>query len=519
MSLPSLEISSAASPIVVGGEEGARRGSAGPLLSATDIRKSFGGVHALKNGRIELARGSVHALCGGNGAGKSTFLKILMGIIQPDAGTITCKGRHVRYASPAEALDDGIAIITQELSPLLDMTVAENVYAGREPRRGGMFVDRRRMLDDTAELFERLRFDIPPGTRLGSLSLAKIQLVEIAKAISRNGDILIMDEPTSAIGERESDILFEAIRGLQTHGIGIVYVSHRLTDIFTVADQYTVFRDGAFVEAGTVTGIDRQRLISLIVGRELLEHKRPPRRVNTDTLLDAKGFTREGEFADIDLRIGRGEIVGIYGLMGAGRSEFANALYGITTPDAGQLAIDGEATRIASPAEALRHGMALVTEDRAQTGLVLTAPVGHNISMAALHRFSLAGFIRRALESVAVGEMIRRLAIKTPSADVIVRNLSGGNQQKVVFARCLQTQPRILLCDEPTRGIDEGAKREIYALLDAFADSGNGVLLISSEIPEILANADRIIVFRRGRVAGEVEARTATQEMLVHLAS
>ena len=519
MSLLSSMAGAAAMPIVTGDGHGAVPGLPEPLLSAAEVRKSFGGVHALKDGRIELARGSVHALCGGNGAGKSTFLKILMGIVLPDAGTVTCKGRLVRHASPAEALADGIAMITQELSPLLDMTVAENIYAGREPRRGGVFVDQRRMLDGSAELLDRLGFDIPPGARLRSLSLAKIQLVEIAKAISRNGDILIMDEPTSAIGERESGILFEAIRRLQTHGIGIVYVSHRLTDIFTVADRYTVFRDGAFVEAGAIEGIDRQRLISLIVGRELLEHKRPPRRGNADALLDAKGFTREGEFTDIDLRIGRGEIVGVYGLMGAGRSEFVNALYGVTTPDKGEIAIDGRATRISSPADALRLGMALVTEDRAQTGLVLTSPVGHNISMAALARFSVAGFIRRILERDAVRSMIHRLAIRTPSQHALVRNLSGGNQQKVVFARCLEMRPRILLCDEPTRGIDEGAKREIYALLEGFANDGKGVLLISSEIPEILANADRIVVFRRGRVSGEVEARTATQEMLVHLAS
>ncbi len=489
------------------------------LLHASDLKKSFGGVHALIDGRISLAAGSVHALCGGNGAGKSTFLNILMGIHPADSGTIVCKGRPVRYATPAEALADGVAIITQELSPLLDLTVAENVFAGREPRRAEIFVDYRRMHDMTAELMARLQFNIDPRAKLRSLSLAKIQLVEIAKAISRQGDILIMDEPTSAIGEKESEILFEAIRGLQTQGIGIIYVSHRLTDIFSIADQYTVFRDGRFVEAGAVSGIDRQRLIGLIVGRDLGEHKRAIRPPGGDVMLEARGFTRAGHFEDINLQIARGEIVGIYGLMGAGRSEFANAVYGNDPKDAGELWLDGQKARIASPMDALAKGIALITEDRAETGLVLTSSVFENISLSSLRQFSAAGFIRKALEAHAVDQMIQRLRVKTASGAVAVRKLSGGNQQKVVFARCLQTGPRLLLCDEPTRGIDEGAKREIYALLAAFVEAGNGVLLISSEIPEMLANADRIVVFRRGRISGEVAVQDATQEMLVHLAS
>lgn len=493
--------------------------SDGLLLHASDLKKSFGGVHALIDGRISLAAGSVHALCGGNGAGKSTFLNILMGIHPADSGTIICKGRPVRYATPAEALADGVAIITQELSPLLDLTVAENVFAGREPRYAGWFVDYRRMHEMTAELMARLHFDIDPRARLRTLSLAKIQLVEIAKAISRQGDILIMDEPTSAIGEKESEILFEAIRGLQAQGIGIIYVSHRLTDIFSIADQYTVFRDGRFVEAGAISGIDRQRLIGLIVGRDLGEHKRAIRPRGDDLLLEARGFTRAGHFEDIDLEISRGEIVGIYGLMGAGRSEFANAVYGNDPKDAGELRLDGQEAKITSPMDALEKGIALITEDRAQTGLVLTSSVAENISLSSLKQFSAAGFIRQSLETPAVDRMIQRLRVKTASRVVAVRKLSGGNQQKVVFARCLQTHPRLLLCDEPTRGVDEGAKREIYALLAAFVEAGNGVLLISSEIPEILANADRIVVFRRGRIAGEVAVQDATQEMLVHLAS
>lgn len=490
------------------------------LLHALGVKKSFAGVPALLDGRIELAPGSVHALCGGNGAGKSTFLNTIMGIHQRDGGTIVCKGRPVDYATPAAALDDGIAMIAQELSPVLHMTVAENIYLGREPRRGGWFVDARKLRDMTASLLARLRFDLDPDARMRSLSLAQLQLVEIAKAISRHSRILIMDEPTSAIGEREAEILFDAIRNLKAEGVGIIYVSHRLTDIFTIADCYTVFRDGKFVETGPIEGIGRQQLIGLIVGRELADHKRsfqtePP----GPMLLEAMGFIRDGQFNDISLGIAAGEIVGIYGLMGAGRSEFVNALYGNAPRDAGHVRLDGVPVEIASPADALRCRIALITEDRAQTGLVLTSSVGHNISISALDQFSTVGIVQEARERDAVANMIQRLGVKAASQAIPVMRLSGGNQQKVVFARCLQTGPRVLLCDEPTRGIDEGAKREIYALLSAFTRAGNGVLLISSEIPELLANADRIIVFRRGRIAGEVGAADATQEMLVHMAS
>jgi putative xylitol transport system ATP-binding protein len=489
------------------------------LLAATGVAKSFSGVPALIDGRIELRRGSVHALCGGNGAGKSTFLGALMGLHKPDAGTIVRNGRLVHYSSPAEALADGIAIITQELSPVLDMTVAENIFLGREPRRGGWFVDTPRMIADSAALFARLHFDIDPRARMRSLSVAQIQTIEIAKAIGRQSEILIMDEPTSAIGERETDILFDAIRSLQAHLVGIIYVSHRLTDIFSIADTYTVLRDGSFVETGALKDIDRQRLIQLIVGRSLGDRVSRPPRTRSDVLLSAEGYTRAGAFEDISIEIGRGEIVGLYGLMGAGRSEFANALYGNAPKDSGQLLIDGKPVKIRSPADALDHGMAIVTEDRKEAGLVLPSSIAHNITLAALDRFSRQGFINGRREAASVDAQIKRFGIRAPSRDFLVRNLSGGNQQKVVFARCVETQPRILICDEPTRGIDEGTKREIYAFLHAFADAGNAVLLISSEIVEILANADRIVILRRGRIVGTVAGATATQETLVHLAS
>jgi putative xylitol transport system ATP-binding protein len=487
-------------------ESGAVGAASDILLSAVDVAKSYSGVPALFDGCIKLRRGSVHALCGGNGAGKSTFLNILVGLHQADAGVVLCKGRPVRYASPTEAFADGIAIITQELSPVLDMTVAENVYLGREPRRASWFVNNRQMISATKSLFERLRMDIDPKARMRSLS------------IDRDGEILIMDEPTSAIGERETDILFEAIRSLQAHGVGIIYVSHRIADIFSIADSYTVLRDGRFVETGAVANIDRQRLISLIVGRSLSDHEKRPIIARGEVMFAAKSFSRGHAFRDINVDVARGEIVGLYGLLGSGRSEFVNAVYGNEPKDSGEVFVEGRRVDIRTPADALRCGMAIVTEDRKETGLVLTSSVRTNISIAALRRFSRFGAIVGRREVAAVDRQIAHFAIKTASREVPVMSLSGGNQQKVVFARCVETAPRILICDEPTRGIDEGAKRDVYAFLASFAAEGNAVLLISSEVMEILANADRIIVFRRGRIAGELRASTATQQALVQLA-
>ncbi|WP_108399005.1 sugar ABC transporter ATP-binding protein [Devosia submarina] len=488
------------------------------LLAATDISKSFNGVPALLDGRIQLHAGSVHALCGGNGAGKSTFLNILMGLLRADGGTMVRDGQVVSYASAAEALADGIAIITQELSPVLDMTVAENIYLGREPRRG-WFTDSAKMVADARALFDRLKFKIDATAVMRDLTVAQMQLVEIAKAISRESQVLIMDEPTSAIGEKESETLFEAIRSLQAQGVGIIYVSHRLTDIFSIADSYTVFRDGRFVESGAIADIDRQRLIGLIVGRDLRDQEPRAEREATEAVIEARNFSNGGVFTDISLSVAKGEILGLYGLMGAGRSEFANALYGNGPKQSGDVLLRGTQLIIKHPSDALRAGIAMVTEDRKGNGLVLPASVRDNIVMGALKRFSSFGFMKAGEENRAVDAQIERFRVRTASRDLAVQNLSGGNQQKVVFARCIETNPQVLICDEPTRGIDEGAKREIYAFLSDFAARGNAVLMISSEIPEILANADRIIVFRSGRIAGELTAAEATQEALVHLAS
>lgn len=490
------------------------------LLEVRDLRKSFPGVRALDGVRFRLERGSVHALCGGNGAGKSTFLAILMGITERDAGTIELKGREVAFATPAEALAAGISIIQQELSPVPDMTVAENIFLGREPTTMGVFVDRAKMRRDTAKLLAELDFHIDPGAKMRDLSLAQQQLVEIAKALSHEADVIVMDEPTSAIGEEEVEHLFQAIRKLAAQGRGIIYVSHRLAEIFAIADSYTVFRDGAFIDTGAIPDIDRATLIREILGRDLAEEFVKENVPRADVLLRVEGFGRAGKFQDISLDLRAGEILGIYGLMGSGRSEFFDCLFGLEPADAGTVEIEGRPVRIRNAAEAMRHGLALVTEDRKGSGLVMTANVRQNIALASLERLSTrVGFLKRRDEQADVVRMIDYFNVRTPSPEVPVRNLSGGNQQKVVLGRWLLTEPRILLMDEPTRGIDVAAKREVYAFMSRFAAAGNGVIMVTSELPEVLGMADRIVVFKDGRIAGIVARAEASQEELVHMAA
>ena len=490
-----------------------------PLIKAEGIFKAYAGTPALQDCRIDVEAGSVHALCGGNGAGKSTLLRILTGLESPDAGRVWIKGFELRFASPAAALAAGVAIITQELSPVLDMTVAENLYLGREPRRARWLVDRDAMESQAQTLFERLHFRVDPRARMRGLPQGQVQLVEIAKAIGRDSSVLIMDEPTSAIGEQETTALFEAIAELKARQVGIIYVSHRFSELFSIADRYTVLRDGRCVQSGLMRDIDRQELIRLIVGRSLIERPVEQTAPETSVLLQVNDFTRRGEFEHIDLVLKRGEILGLYGLLGAGRSAFANALYGMSGRIAGSVSIEGRAVKIDSPADAIRHGMAMITEDRKNTGLVLARSVRENISLSSLPALDRWGVLKLRAESALVEQLMRRFNISARNGSQCVRQLSGGNQQKVVFARAMGTAPRILICDEPTRGIDEESKREIYAFLARYAARGYGVLLISSEIPELLANCHRIIVFRGGRAVAKVAAGDATAAQLVHYAS
>jgi putative xylitol transport system ATP-binding protein len=489
------------------------------LLEAKDVAKHFSGVYALRNGRLTLRAGSVHALCGSNGAGKTTFLNIVMGLLTADGGEIKCRGKSICFTSPSQAILSGIAIITQELSPIPHMTVAENIYLSRQPCQLRMFVNSKVLIRKAQDLLNDLGFDIDARARMCDLSLAKKQLTEIAKAISFNSSILIMDEPTSAIGEAETHILFNAIRKLKTKGVGIIYVSHRLTEIFEIADEYTVLRDGQFVATGAIKEIDRPSLVKMIVGAEVKAKNRETVSCTNKPLLTVEHYSRKNEFNNISLIAHAGEIVGLYGLMGAGRSEFLNCLFGLTKPQDGRLSIDGIPVAITNAKQALKNKMALLTEDRKSDGLVLSSSVGDNITYSSLRKISQMYFINNKAEQRMVKEAVNQLKIKTTSPRQPVASLSGGNQQKVVFARCLQTQPNILLCDEPTRGVDEGAKFEIYAFLNSYIARGNCVVVASSDIEEILLISDRILVFRRGKIVGELSRAEVTQHKLTQLAS
>ncbi len=487
------------------------------LLKVEGLKKSFGGIAALREGRLELEAGTVHALCGGNGAGKSTFLSILMGIYRRDAGKIWRNGREVEFGSPAEALTAGIAIIEQELSPVPHMTVAENIFLGREPpgRFGG--VDFRKMNAAAQAILDDLGFAIPATRYMYSLSVAQVQLVEIAKALSHDAEVIFMDEPTSAIGVREAHQLFAVVQRLRAQGRGIVYVSHRLSEIFDVADHYTVFRDGGYVGSGSLADVDRTTLIRMIVGREISEEYA---KVNTPTDeegLSVVGLTSPGKIADVSFVVRKGEIFGIYGLMGSGRSEIFDCLFGLDRPSKGEVKLFGKAVSLATPAQAIAEGIALVTEDRKLSGLNLNDSIRRNISAASLRELSPGFIVNVAREARASRETIERFQIRAGHDIDLVSSLSGGNQQKVVLGKWFLRNPRVLLLDEPTRGVDVGAKREISRIVGDFAAGGGTVAMISSEIDELLGVADRIMVMRDGRSVDVLDRSEASAEKLVNL--
>ena len=488
------------------------------LLRVEGVRKAFGQVVALKNAQFSLKRGSIHALCGGNGAGKSTFLSILMGFIRPDAGEIYVKGKRCEFHQPIEALHAGIAIVQQELSSIPDLTVAENIWLGREPRRFG-FVDFKQLNRQTAELLTDLHFDISPSEKMRHLSVAEQQLVEIAKALSHaDADIIIMDEPTSAIGEEDAQKIFDVITRLTEKGKGIIYVSHRLSEIFQIADTFTIFRDGTFITDGPLADITREKLIELIIGREIKDEFAKFNEPTDETIMEVRDLSRDDQVQDISLTLKKGEILGIYGLVGSGRSEFLDLIFGIEHADKGTIKIGDRFLDKHTPKDSINAGIAYVTEDRKDTGLMLGRSINENINIASFGAISTGGFIHDRKERARADDMITLFNVKTPDADQLVGNLSGGNQQKVVLGRWALIEPDVMLLDEPTRGVDVGAKKEIYKFMSEFALQGKGIVMVSSELSEIIGMSDRIIVFRDGRIAGELTAATATQTDLMKLA-
>ena len=492
----------------------------GCLLEARHISKSFPGVLALDDVSLRVGRGTVHALTGENGAGKSTLMKIIAGIVPADAGELYLMGRRLELRSPRQALESGIAMIHQELNLMPSMTVAENIWIGREPGNAFGMISHRELHRWTRTLLERLAIDLDPRAEVRTLPIASRQMVEIARALSYESQLLIMDEPTSALTERDAARLFAIIRELRSHGKGVLYITHRLDELSEIADEVTVLRDGRHIGTERAASLTREELIRMMVGRELAHTSPRVPAAPGAAVLAARGLTLPPHFHDVSFELHAGEILGIAGLVGAGRSKLAEALFGVSPAGDGQIRIAGTQVAIDSPRAALSYGMAFVTEDRKETGCLLTLSVLDNLGIAVLNRdFVRLGFVQAAAVRKACGAISRRLRIKTPDLVEPIAHLSGGNQQKVLIGRWLLTAPRILILDEPTRGIDVAAKAEIHQLIAQLAAQGAAVLMISSELPEILAMSDRVMVMHEGRVTGILERAQADQEKIMALAA
>ncbi|ANH05637.1 sugar ABC transporter ATP-binding protein [Shinella sp. HZN7] len=490
------------------------------LLEAEGVRKAFPGVVALDDVQFKLKRGTVHALMGENGAGKSTLMKILAGIYTPDHGEIRLRGHDIELKSPLDALENGIAMIHQELNLMPFMTVAENIWIRREPKNRFGFVDHGKMRRMTAELFKRLKIDIDPETEVRHLSVASRQMVEIAKAVSYESDVLIMDEPTSALTEREVEHLFEIIRDLRSHGIGIVYITHKMNELFEIADEFSVFRDGKYIGTHASSDVTRDDIIRMMVGREITQMFPKEEVPIGDVVLSVKNLTLKGVFHDVSFDVRAGEILGLAGLVGSGRSNVAETIFGVTPASSGTIEINGKPVDIDSPNTAIRNRMAFLTEDRKDTGCLLILDVLENMQIAVLQdKFVKSGFVQERELSRVCEEMSRKLRVKTPNMYERIENLSGGNQQKVLIGRWLLTNPRILILDEPTRGIDVGAKAEIHRFVTELARDGVAVIMISSELPEVLGMSDRIMVMHEGRATGFLDRAEATQVKVMELAA
>jgi ribose transport system ATP-binding protein len=493
-----------------------------PLLEVEGVDKSFPGVRALQGMRLELRSGEVLGLVGENGAGKSTLMKLLTGIHTADAGTFRLDGRPYEPTSPRHALELGISIIHQEFNLVPHLTVAQNIFIGREPRRRGrLLLDDRKLNADAAELLDRLGLPLDPRAVVGELTVANQQMVEIAKALSYEPRVLIMDEPTAALNEAEVARLHELIRRFLRPGTGVIYISHRMGEIKRIADRVTVIRDGAYIDTLEVASAATPEIIGLMVGRAINADARPEGvRADRGVVLSVRGLTTKALLTDVSFDLRHGEILGFAGLMGAGRTEVARALVGADPLQAGRVTLHGEDVRIGNPADAARLGIGYLSEDRKRFGLLLEQDVAANIALSALRdRFTKAGFVRDGALRAKAEQLIGTLRIKTPSAHQTTKHLSGGNQQKVVIAKWLAKDCDVLIFDEPTRGIDVGAKEEIYQLLNQLAAQGKSIIMISSELPEILRLSHRVVVMSEGRVTRVLEAADATQESIMRYAT
>lgn len=503
------------------GEEG--RKSMEYVLELKNIYKSFPGVKVLEDVTLQVRPGEVHALMGENGAGKSTLMKILMGIYKADQGSIFLEGKETAMHGPKDAMSKGISMIHQELNTVLDMEVAENVFVGRELLKKGMeklkIVDIARMREETGRYFREINIDIDPRAKMRTLSVAEMQLVEIVKAISLNSKIIVMDEPTSAITEKEAAVLFTQIERLKKQGVAIIYISHKMDEIFRISDTITVLRDGQWIGTKPAKELDNDMLIKMMVGRELTDiYPKDPVEIG-DVILEVKNLSRGKKVQDASFSLRKGEVLGIAGLVGAGRSELVETIFGLYPKTGGQIFLHGKEVHIKNSADAIKNKMALITEDRKQTGLNLIVSVKENIASVSIGKLSNHGIVNDKKINEVSEKYIKELKIKTPDGNAIVGNLSGGNQQKVVLAKWLLDEPDIIIFDEPTRGIDIGAKRDIYLLINNLAKEGKAVIVISSEMAEVMGICDRILVMAEGRINGEVQREEFSQEVIMGYAS
>lgn len=489
------------------------------VLEMKNIHKHFPGVYALKDASFELKAGEVHGLLGENGAGKSTLMKILAGIYPIDEGDVYIDGQKVLIHNVRDSQNAGVSIIHQELVLIPYMSVAENIFTGREPTGKIGFIKKNEMINEAQKLLDTFGLDIDASKLVADLNIAQRQMVEIARAISFNSKILVMDEPTSSLTEKEVEFLFETIENLKSKGVGIIYISHRMSELFRITDRITVMRDGQYIGTKITKDTNIDELISMMVGRELTDYYHRTFHDLGENVLEVKNLTRQGIFSNISFNLRKGEILGFSGLVGAGRSEIMKAIFGLDPIDFGEIYIDGNKVTIKSPNDAMNLGIALVPENRKDEGLILKRNVGYNMTLRVLDEFINFIKVDKTKEDNIITTFIEKLSIKTSGKSQLVSNLSGGNQQKVVIAKWLAANPKILILDEPTRGVDIGAKAEIYAIMNELVQAGVSIIMISSELPEVINMSDRIIVVCNGTIAGILNRDEFSQEKIMHLAT
>ena len=486
------------------------------ILEMHDIVKEFPGVRALKGVQLKVRPGTVHTLMGENGAGKSTLMKCLIGIHPPTSGKILFKGKEIQFKTTLEAMNSGISMIHQELSPVPERSVCDNVWLGREPRKG-LIVDHKKMKKDCVELFRKLNLDLDPDEKMGNLTVAKMQMVEIAKAVSYESQIVIMDEPTSALTETEVEQLFKIIEDLKKKNVAIIYISHKMDEIFRISDDITVYRDGEYIATDRAENLNVDKLIQLMVGREVGAMFPKVECAIGETVLKVENLSSGRAVKNVSFELHRGEILGFAGLVGAGRTETVETIFGMRHKTSGKVYKDGKELQIKSPEQAIRNKIALLTEDRRGNGIVGLLSIKENTVLASLKSYGFP--LNHAKMRTDTDEYIKKLNTKTPSMDTPIKNLSGGNQQKVLVGRWLLTDPDVLIVDEPTRGIDVGAKAEIHSLITKLAGEGKAIIMISSELPEVMGMADRILVMHEGEMTGIIDRKDATSELIMQYAT